>query len=111
MKKSKTSSSQKKNNADKVEAISEEVKMIKRFVLMHGKTKTQNQIRLFLNALQRAIMEKRIRKTSTYAKQIMNIQDALINLMSKYTGNEGIQVEISEKGLSSIQLLKSTHRV
>lgn len=83
--------------ADKVERISDELRMIKRFVLMHDKIKTQNQIRLFLNALQKAIVEKRIRKTSPFSKEITEIQKALIKLHSKLTETTNIQVEISEE--------------
>ncbi len=91
--------------AEKVEVISDEIKMIKRFALMHDKVKTQNQIRLFLNALQRAITEKRIRKTSPHAKHIVEIQDALISLMGKYKGSEGIRVEISDKKWSDYMVI------
>ena len=83
--------------AEKVERIGDDLKMIKRFVLMHDKVKTQNQIRLFINALQKAIMEKRIRKTSPFSKEISEIQDALINLHGKLANGGSIQVEISEK--------------
>ena len=83
--------------ADKVERISDDLKMIKRFVLMHEKVKTQNQIRLFINALQKAIMEKRIRKTSPFSREISEIQEALINLHGKLADGGSIQVEISEK--------------
>ncbi len=84
--------------ADKVELISPELKLIKRFALMHEKVKTQNQIRLFINALQRAITEKRIRKTSPHAKEIMEIQDSLINLMGKFkSANDSIKIELSDK--------------
>jgi hypothetical protein len=95
--KSKTARQLAYERAEKVELISDEIKMIKRFALMHDKVKTHNQIRLFLNALQRAITEKRIRKTSAYAKEILEIQEALISLLGKYKGDEGIRVEISDK--------------
>ena len=84
--------------ATKVERISDELKMIKRFVLMHDKVKTQNQIRLFISALQKAIAEKRIRKTSEYSKEINEIQDYLINLHGKFRSeNEKIHVTIGDK--------------
>jgi hypothetical protein len=83
--------------AEKVETISIELKMIKRFVLMHDKIKNQNQIRLFINALQKAIVEKRIRKTSPLAKEINKIQDYLLDLFWKFkTGNEKIQINLDE---------------
>ncbi|PHR43403.1 MAG: hypothetical protein COA32_16285 [Fluviicola sp.] len=96
-------------NANKVERLSDELKMIKRFALMHGKIKTQNQIRLFLNALQKAIMEKRIRKTSPHAKEIREIQESLIRLMSKFDRAENIKIEISEEKLSEYLSLVGKH--
>ncbi len=83
--------------AQKVETISLELKMIKRFVLMHDKVKTQNQIRLFINALQKAIVEKRIRKSSSYAKEINKIQDYLIGLHGQFKKvDEVIKIDIAE---------------
>ena len=84
--------------ATKVERISDELRMIKRFVLMHDKVKTQNQIRLFISALQKAIAEKRIRKTSDYAKEINEVQNFLINLHGRFrTESERIHVVIGDK--------------
>lgn len=91
--------------ASKVERISDELKFIKRFVLLHGKLKTENQIRLFINALQKAITEKRISKTSKYAKEIMEIQDSLIKLYSSFGSRDVIQVEISEQARSKFLTL------
>jgi hypothetical protein len=83
--------------ADKVEKVSEELKFIKRFVLMHDKVKNQNQIRLFINALQKAIVEKRIRKTSSFAKEVNKIQDYLLDLFWKFkTPNEKIQINLDD---------------
>jgi hypothetical protein len=61
-----------------VERIPEEIKFIKRLVNMHGKVKTKEEILRFINSLQKAIVEKRIRKTSAWAGQIALIQDYLI---------------------------------
>lgn len=84
--------------ANKVERISDDLRMIKRFVLMHDKVKTQNQIRLFISALQKAIAEKRIRKTSEFAKEINDIQDYLIKFHGRFqTANEKIHVTIGDK--------------
>ncbi len=80
-----------------VERIPEELRFIKRFVLLHGKTKTPDQIRLFINALQKAITEKRIRKTSQFAAEIIEIQDALLSLHAKLRGRKSIQFEIGEE--------------
>lgn len=61
-----------------VERIEEEVKFIKRYVMLHNRTKTKAQVLNFINALQRAITEKRIRKTSRYAEPIRQIQNQLV---------------------------------
>lgn len=76
------------DNATPVEALSPEVKMIKRVITLQGKTmkkanseKTNNP-RAILNAIQRAIRTKQIRKTSKYADEIMYAQDALIRMVN-----------------------------
>ncbi len=65
-------------NPEEVERILDEVKIIKRFVLLQNKEKTKQQILNFINQLQKAIVEKRIRKSSPYAKYIEFVQDSLI---------------------------------
>lgn len=86
--------------AKQVERVDEELKFIKRYVLMHGKEKTNAQILNFINALQKAILERRIRKTSTYSEQIKYIQDSLIKLYNKM-GN-AIEIKIRESVLSEM---------
>ncbi|MBD3637411.1 MAG: hypothetical protein HUJ25_08670, partial [Crocinitomicaceae bacterium] len=76
------------SNVEKVESFSEEHKFIKRFVNLDGKTKTRNQIRLFISALQKAIREKRIRKTSKYAREILDIQSVLIKLHGRFSSDK-----------------------
>jgi len=83
--------------AHKVEIISDELKMMKRFVLLHDKEKTQNQIRLFISALQKAIIERRIKKTSAYADEISKIQDYLLDLFWQFKKKEEkIQISLGE---------------
>ena len=62
-----------------VERIPEELRFIRRFVNLDGKTKTKEELLRFINSLQKAILEKKIRKTSQYAEQIKYIQDRLID--------------------------------
>jgi len=81
-----------------VEKILPEVGFIKRYVGMHGKIKTQDEILRFLNALQKAILEKRVRKTSVYAKEINNIQNQLIKCYEKM--GESIEITIDNKILA-----------
>lgn len=92
-------------SGEPVERISEEIRFIKRFTLLNGKVKTQDQIRSFLSSLQRAMAEKRIRKTSEYAKQILEIQDSLIKLIYAFKGKDDLQVEIESSRLAALKNL------
>jgi hypothetical protein len=103
--------------AKPVEHVDEEVRFVKRFVLLHGKEKTKEHILSFINSLQKAIVEKRIRKTSHYAEQIKYIQNSLIkvyNSMGKNTSlkirdnvlTEMLEIAGSEKVRLSISYLK-----
>lgn len=70
-----------------VDQVSEEVKAIARYITLQGKTiakanASKDAPRVQLNALQKTIREKRIRKTSQYAKEIMDIQNALIRMVN-----------------------------
>jgi hypothetical protein len=85
-----------RHHGEKVEKISEELRLIKRYVLMHGKIKNASHIRAFINTLQRAMIEKRVRKTSPFAKELMEIQDNLLILFGKMKGDVSIKVEIAE---------------
>lgn len=92
-------------SGEPVERISDELRFIKRYTLLHNKTKTRDQIRSFLNSLQRAMTEKRIRKTSSYAKTILEIQDSLIGLMNSFKRDNDIQVVIEGSKLAALQNL------
>lgn len=100
-----------KRVAEGVERISEELKLIKRYTLLNGKVKTRDQIRLFLNALQRAITEKRIRKTSPHAKEIDYIQDSLLSLYGKFGRKESLEVTIEPSRLSKLLALAGKEAV
>ena len=92
-----------------VERIPEEIKFLKRYVSMNNKRKTKDDILRFINALQKAMIEKRIRKTSPYAKQIRYIQDKLLsrfNDMGKHT-----DVVLSESTLLEFKNLIAQERV
>ena len=100
-----------------VERVPDEVRFIKRFVGLHGRTKTKAYLLGFINSLQKAIVEKRIRKTSGYAEQIRFIQERLIetyNCMKKeiviQLKSETLEalrkIGFSEKMLVSIGFIK-----
>ncbi len=87
----------KQDNSLSVEKLDLEVSFIKRYVGLHGKTKEKAQILNLLNSLQKAIIEKRIRKTSAYASEIKNIQQQLIKCYNQM-GNT-IKVSLDENTL------------
>ncbi|NJO92400.1 MAG: hypothetical protein HC831_28100 [Chloroflexia bacterium] len=86
-------------NSIPVERIALEISFIKRYVGLHGKTKDKQQILNLLNSLQKAIVEKRIRKTSAYAKEIENIQEQLIKCYSQM--GQTIKITLDEKTVES----------
>lgn len=66
-----------------IERLDDEVKFIKRYVGLDGKKKTDKQIMNFIDALQKAILERRIKKTSPYAPEIKSIQENLVRAYNK----------------------------
>ena len=91
-----------------VEKVSLEVSFIKRYVGLHGKNKDKSQILNLLNSLQKAIIEKRIRKTSVYAREIENIQEQLIKCYNQM-GNT-IQVNIDDKTLEAYSAIAQSQK-
>ena len=105
-----------------VERIPEELRFMKRYAALHGKTKTKEELLRFINSLQKAILEKRIRKTSAYAKEIKYMQDKLIATYNEM--RKTVLVKISddmlkkfkaftdgEKVMPSVQLIKKYIRL
>lgn len=118
---SKSASATKQETGKPVETYSEEIKFIKRFLNLDGRIRNRNHFRLLINAIQRAIRERKIRKSSPYAKEIMAIQDVLIQQYESFKNDaQEIQVDIpaitrkkyervigEEHEMLSIKLIKS----
>jgi len=92
-----------------VERVPEELRFIRRFVNLNGKTKAKDEILRFINSLQKAIVEKRIRKTSTYAEQIRFIQSRLIEVYN--TMKAKIKVELKPETFDSLKQLIGEEKV
>lgn len=92
-----------------VERLSEEVRIIKRYVLMEGKIKTPEQILSFANYVRKAIFEKRIRKSSPYAEQIIYIQDRLITRCNTVKVQK--KVTINTEVLQEFRDIVSTEKI
>lgn len=101
----------KTENAKEVERIDEEVRFIKRYALMHGKVKPKEQILNFINGLQRAILEKRIRKTSPYAKEIQYIQTNLVRLYNKLHNIKQIEIKVDKGVLARFLRIGNSEKI
>jgi len=92
-----------------VEKMPEELRFIKRYVNLDGKTKTKEDILRFINSLQKAIVEKRIRKTSPYADQIKYVQEKLIEV---YNGMKAkIKLELKPETFEALKKLTDGEKV
>lgn len=104
--------------SEDVEHIDIEVQFIKRYAAMHGKVKSQTQVLTLLHSLQKAIVERKIRKDSPYAKEIEMMQNQLITCYEKMGDMAEIKIDSknlkryleiahSQEGMLSVVLLKA----
>jgi hypothetical protein len=96
-------------NVIMVERMPEELRFIKRYVNLNGKTKTKDEILRFINSLQEAIVEKRIRKTSSYADQVKYIQERLIDVYN--TMKAKIKLELKPETYEALKKLTGEEKV
>lgn len=88
----------KEDNAERVAAITPEKKIIGDFCKLASFSGTasalKDKVRLLLNRLQNAIVQKQIRKTSKYANEIMSIQTKLVSFLnSGATGKVKVEID------------------
>lgn len=69
---------QKKPKVNPYSNIAKECQFIERFLAFHNQVLYKNTFGIFIDELQKAIQEKKIRKTSPVAKDIIAIQNAVI---------------------------------
>ena len=91
------------------ERIPDEIRFIRRYLSLNNKKKTKEDLRRFINALQRAMIEKRIRKASPFAKQIDYIQDKLVKTFNSM--NRVVQIEIAERTVLEFKELIASEKV
>lgn len=92
-----------------VASVGEDVAMIRRCVNMHDKVKTKHQVLLYVNALERKIIERKIRKTSPYAAEIKFIQEWMVNLYNKM--GDTIKIVIKEDRLQKLREISGSEKV
>ncbi len=69
---------QKKPKVNPYSNIAKECQFIERFLAFHNQVLYKNTFGIFIDELQKAIQEKKIRKTSPVAKDIIAIQNAVV---------------------------------
>ncbi len=92
-----------------VERIPEEIRFIRRFVNLNGKTKMKEDILRFVNSLQKSIVEKKIRKSSPYAEQVKFIQIRLIKTYN--TMKAKIKIELKAETLDKLKEIIGEEKV
>lgn len=80
-----------------VEELSIDLQIIKRFVSIIGKEKTAKQIENLLDFVQKAIVTKKVRKTSEYANEINFIQKTLIETYKEMSKEGVVTLDYSSK--------------
>ncbi len=97
------------DTSKRVEMIPIEITFIKRYAAMDGKVRTKKSVLSLLSSLQKAMLEKRIRKTSPYAKEILQIQNQLISALDKM--EDTAEFKIDSKNLKHYQEIASSERI
>ncbi|MDR2011425.1 MAG: DNA repair protein RadA [Bacteroidales bacterium] len=85
----------KEDNVKYVESIDIEVSLIKRFALLHNKTKTIGQLTTLLTALKKAILQKKIRANSIFVKEIKEMEKRLLKLIDTVKKQKADEVKIT----------------
>lgn len=98
--------------------LPEEVKLIKRYIWMQGRKMSEiknhksNNPNTLLNAVQKAITEKRIRKTSKYAEEIMQIQKSLVKMCNGIIdGLYGASDKFESQNYEALKAIVDSYRV
>jgi hypothetical protein len=82
----KTTTKKSTRKRHEVDLMPLEIKIIRRYIHMHGKKVTERQVSLLYKVIQKAATEKTIRKTSKYAAEIKRIGNDLIRTYKEMDG-------------------------
>ena len=100
----------KPDTAERVELMPPEVALIRRYANMHGKVRTRAQLLRLLSSLQKAMVEKRIRKTSPFATEVLQMQDQLIAALDRMK-SDAAEITIAAKNLERYKEIASSRRI
>lgn len=84
-----------------------EVRFMQRYIALDGKVLNLSRANVLLASLQKAITGKRIRKTSSYAKEVESIQKNLIRLVDNF--NDGDSISIDKDTISRYSAIVAKH--
>ena len=91
-----------------------EIKFIRRYVNLDGRTLHKEDILRILVPLQRAIRLQKIRKTSKYAKEIIYVQNELLKIWNKYHGGNAsfvFNLDRKDSALANLASLGSSFKI
>lgn len=100
------------------EDIPPEIRFMERYIKLDGKVLNVSRAHVLLASMQKAILGKKIRKSSKFANEIRNIQNNLVKLVNNYEDGTLISIDkdtvadytakiIRNYPLAAIRLLKS----
>lgn len=98
----KGSKADKHEAGNQVEHLPLEVQLMKRYINLNGKSKTPQQVMNVLDAVQKAIIEKRIGKKSQWATEIDEMQKRLIKAYKTMRGQRSLEVKIQPEFLEKL---------
>lgn len=77
---------------EKVGIVSKEIEIIKKVLRLHDKEKTPDQILSVIRFMQRAIEQRQVRKSSSFAKEISVLQEGLIKFFNQHRQKKKIKI-------------------
>ena len=92
-------------NSISVEHIPSDIALIKKFISLHGKVKTFEQILSIWRAFEKATVERRVTKDSPFRLEINTMKAKLQNALIKSESSGQLKLEIDPKSLKEYQAI------
>ncbi len=94
-----------------VEEIEQDINFIKRYAAIHSKIKTRSSLLNLLQQIQKAIIKKRIKKTSPFSTEISKIQDNLIKAINSIDKDSLTEIEINIVDIEKYKEIAKSEKV
>lgn len=93
--------------------LSDEIRLIRRFVALHGKAVTKKRVLNLIKALEKAVLQKSVRKRSAYSEDIQFVRSKVKSFynanLKEATANDFITVKIGEETLARLKEIGKGH--